>query len=69
MNYDHYKAASEATDADERALIPAFKRIQPQTRDEKRDAWDAEAEHNRDLEYESRLADEQEYSDNESRQQ
>lgn len=26
MNTEHYKAASERTDADERALIPAFKR-------------------------------------------
>ncbi len=33
MNIEHYKAAAERTDADERALIPAFKRTnkaQPQ---------------------------------------
>jgi hypothetical protein len=63
MNYDHYKAASERTDADERALIPGFRRTRPQTRDEKRDAWDEAEEHARDLEYESRLADEQEHTD------
>ncbi len=44
MNYDYYEAASEATDADERALIPGFKRIRPVDREAQRDAWDAEHE-------------------------
>jgi hypothetical protein len=60
MNLEHYKAASEHTDADERALIPAFKRIRPQTRDEKRDAWNEAEEHRRDLEHESRETEERE---------
>ncbi len=30
MNLEHYKAASERTDADERALIPAIKHARPE---------------------------------------
>ncbi len=35
MNLEHYKAASERTDADERALIPAIKRTAPRTASER----------------------------------
>ena len=37
MNTEHYKAASERTDADERALIPAIKRTPAPNKAQHRD--------------------------------
>ncbi len=38
MNTEHYKAAAERTDADERALIPGFKRTPNKAQPRKQDA-------------------------------
>lgn len=72
MNLEHYKAASERTDADERALIPGFKRTYQggiwsdahcnDFGQGKNAGWDEQAERNRDLEHESRETDEREAS-------